>query len=154
MKQFKFKAMKTTKTLSALILALLLSGLTALYASTQLNSSNPFGSGIGKKEITYIVNIDHDLNLAGFACNYYVVITDEGGKAVAAAQPFRLGIWTYTFHEFSNTGNARVARMSNDPHILCPRSYFFLPETMNGPFVLGRTYNFTLTPEKQGPGIK
>jgi len=155
MKQFKKQnAMKTKKTISALSLVLLFSGLISLYASSPSNMSSLPGSVLGIQKVTYIVKIDHNVDLAGFNCNYYIVISDESGKAVAAAQPFRMGQWSYVFQEYTNTAqtaHTRTATMTKDSHSICPDSYIFAPKSLNGPFDTMQTYTFVLIPEKAQP---
>jgi len=149
--------MKTKKTIPALSMMLLLSGLIALNVSAASIMGSFPGSTLGVQKVTYVVKINHDVNLAGFNCHYYVTITDDNGNAIAPAQPFRFGQWTYIFKEYSSaaqTAHFRVATMTKDSYSICPDSYNFTPQSLKGPFEIGQTYTFILTPEMIKPGGK
>jgi len=138
--------MKTIKLITALSLALFFAGLTSVFAQTD----GPITSGIAKLPISYVVNIEHNADLTGYGCTYYVSIADENGRMVAPAQLFHLGTWTYTFREFSEFPvKVRIARMEQDPRAACPGTYKFDPVTLPGPFMPGRQYTFKLAPVKQ-----
>jgi hypothetical protein len=142
--------MKTTKFFSALGLAILLTGLTAAFASTPVSNDNLQSSPGPKQKVTYVVTIDNSASLAGYNCNYYIVITDDRGQIVAPAQHFRVGLWNYNFTETTSTsisGN-RTAHMERDPHSVCPGAYVFPASVLTGPFDPGRSYNFILSPKK------
>jgi hypothetical protein len=94
------------------------------------------------------VNIVPPVDLAGLNCRYWLVITDDRGVAVSKAQPFRMGQWSYTFHEMGLITGNLTARMVTDPQLSCLGAYYIPPSTLSGPFAPGRTYTFTLTPQK------
>jgi hypothetical protein len=149
--QLKTKAMKATKLFFALSLALILTGMNSInsYAANNIGGS---GTANNPMVVTFIVNIAQPSNPAGLTCRYWVVLTDDRGVAVGKAQPFRLGQWSYTFTESGTVLGSRTARMVTDPTLSCLGAYIFLPSSMSGPFGAGRTYTFTLTPQKVNSG--
>ena len=143
--------MKAIKFFFALSFALMMTGMNAVNS----NAANTIGSGStnNPQVITYVVNIVQPVDLAGFNCRYWLVITDARGAAVGKPQPFRMGQWSYTFSETGTVQGNRTAKMVADPQLTCKDAYVIPPSTLQGPFGPGRTYTFTLTPQKSAGSI-
>ena len=141
--------MKATKFFQIFSLVLILSGMVTVSASAINESSVPSFSQV--PPVTYVVNIAQGNNPEGFSCTYYVVIVDERGHRVAPAELFRYGVWSYTFKEYGKVSGSRTALMVKDPMMLCPKTYIFAPQTITGPFGIGKTFIFNLSPG-QGAG--
>jgi hypothetical protein len=136
--------MKTRTLLRALSLGLMIIGMTAAYA-TPVVSPNPLAQVKG--EINYVVNITHGDHLSGFNCQYYIVVTDERGRAVAPPQQFRLGTWSYNIKEKTATmTGTRIAKIVLNTQMICPDALNFAPDSKTGTFKDGATYLFNLVP--------
>jgi hypothetical protein len=139
--------MKTMKVTIAVSLMLIFAGIISTFAGS-IDPLNKSGVIITNNRVAYVVHIDNTNDPLGYTCPFYVVITDEHGKAVVPAQQFHLGIWSYAFTEIGPVAGARIARMVRDQHAVCPNANVFLPSSQLGPFEPGKTYSYILTPYK------
>jgi hypothetical protein len=135
--------MKTRTLLRAFSLGLMIFGMTAVYARP-VESPNPIAQV--RQDVTYAVNIIHGDHLAGFNCQYYIVVTDERGRAIAPPQQFRPGVWTYTVKELGTVTGTRIAKMVRNTQVICPDALNFAPDSRSGIFKGGATYLFNLVP--------
>ena len=144
----KNKAMKTTKILSVLSLALFLS------AAISASSAN-----INKQDGPVSVNpvIRHLVNINVFTdrkiCNEYLVeILDRNGKLVAPAKRFIQGVAKYDFYERGSAAGVRVAVLVPAPLNnggLCETILVTEPARLSGHFFPGQTYQYDLIPKVQ-----
>lgn len=135
--------MKTTKLIFALSLALILNaGYNNMYA--QQKSKNNVPEELKARKVTYVVRIENIGKSVSLHTHYLVMMTDETGRQIAPAQPFRPGVWDYTFYEGGSVRGTRVARMIQTPRV--PNSPEFIPDSKTGIFYGGASYLFTIKP--------
>lgn len=141
--------MRTLRILTAISLALILSGWNAAYSRQLNNPGNKIPATMG---IRYEVNIHfkEDIQL----CDVYIVqMVDGQGRLVAPVQHFRPGVYSYSFYETGSVRGTRVARLVLDTsknHNVCPFHIYALPDVRTGTFLSGRTYTFDLYPATAG----
>ena len=101
---------------------------------TTLNSSDA---------ITYKVAVHVDNHTFPYVRNFFVVLSDENGRAVAPPQQLREGVSEYSFSESGPVKGTRIARLAFGDR---PHSDLFLckPDGRTGIFRGGETYTFDL----------
>jgi hypothetical protein len=143
----KQEAMKTTKILAALSLALMIFGMNTGFCA-KTDNGNALTSAGG--DIRYQVRIHIPADAA--ICNTYLVqLLDKNGRPVAPAQTYMQGTNQYDFYETGPVTGIRIARIVLDPHvdhIACPTELFCDPAVRIGTFLGGKSYPFDLYPTK------
>ncbi|MCX6268895.1 MAG: hypothetical protein NTW16_16335 [Bacteroidetes bacterium] len=143
--------MKTTKILSALGLALIISAVFSTSASAIDKKGIPMSvNALIHYRVNVIANIDKKL------CNVYLVkLMDERGRLIAPAKVYKPGVTQYDFYEsgrsVSGVRTATLVRETYQDHFICETELFTEPVTISGLFSSGQTYRFDLHPKMLGP---
>jgi hypothetical protein len=128
----KTNAMKTTKIIFALGLALLFAiGFNNLYAQKAA-------------KVAYVVRIENMNYLLRTGGHYLVMMTDENGSLVAPTQTVRKGVTDYTFIEGGTVRGTRVAKVMQLP--IGPKSFNIPSCSKTGIFYGGASYLFIIHP--------
>ena len=126
--------MKTIAKILILVSILTLSFEVNAKSRTTLNSSNT---------ITYQVMVHVDKHAFSYVRNFFVVLSDENGRAVAPPQQLKPDVSEYNFKETGPVKGTRIARLAFGDR---PHSDLFLckHEGRTGMFFGGETYTFDL----------
>ena len=143
----KPKAMKTTKILAVLSLALIFAGVNTVNAKSDPRKPMSLEKPSIRYEVTVHLSLPLGINLNN---TYWVRMTDESGRLVAPAQRFIPGVSKYVFKEsVSTVGRIRIASLvlpSNVDPFAGGNILVTQPDVKRGLFMPDRTYSFNLFP--------
>jgi hypothetical protein len=134
--------MKTTRHFVMISFALIFAtGLIAIGGQPQSMSAmpNPHGS-----QVRYVVKIILTNYVPTTAGPFRIIVTDQTGKAICAAQNFVIGQQDYIFYENGSVTGTRIAQMVKTPPD--PKPYVIKPVIKTGTFLRGHTYVFPILP--------
>ena len=134
--------MKTTKTIAALSIALILFAFTAF-------AGKPTGNPDGSIPIKYRVNIHIPAVITVPNVQFYVAVTDKNNHPVAPLQPFSFGNMSYAFEENGPVTGIRIAW-------IVPAGGNGIPlwdnsDLLKGTFLPGQVYPFDIYPKVGKP---
>jgi hypothetical protein len=132
--------MKTTKTIAALSIAMILFAFSAFAGKTDGQKGN----------LKYVVNIHLPKLTTIPHATFYVLVTDANNHPVDAVQTFIPGNSTYTFTEMGPVTGVRIA------WILQGGTFARIPlydnsDILKGTFLPGRAYQFDIYPKVGKP---
>jgi hypothetical protein len=145
--------MKTAKLFALISLTAIFAISLVAYSNSAL-TDNPKGFSTASVSYDVYVHFVSDASLCGA---YFVQVTDEKGRPVAAAKQFVPGVTKYNFHEYGiMRGKVRIANLiqvTYPHHFVCVYSLSTSPAVKEGPFLYGHTYSFDLYPALNSPEI-
>jgi len=144
--------MKTLTIISALSLALIITGTNAGYAKNGVKSVNSGPNPTINVKYQVTVNLEVSRTL----CNtYQVEMLDANGRLVAPAQIYDPGTVNYIFEEQTRqTAGIRIARLVpfwGGDHFVCEQELFTPPAVRLLNFKDGQAYFFNLYPTPGAP---
>ena len=145
--------MKTLTIISAISLALIITGVNAGFAKQNDKSGNPRPTPTSVVKYQVAVNLEVVEQL----CNsYQVEILDANGRLVAPPQLFAPETKFYNFEEQTRqTAGIRIARLVvviyGPEHYVCKQELYTTPDVRLIHFKNGQGYSFDLYPTPQKP---
>lgn len=144
--------MKTLTIISALSLALIITGTNAVFAMH--NGKNGNAPSNPTARVRYQVSIN--FQISEHLCNMYQVqMLDASGRQVAPPQFFTQGSLIYNFEEQTRqAAGIRIARLvmfTVGEHFVCDQELFTAPAIRLLQFKNGQAYYFDLYPTSQKP---
>jgi len=136
--------MKTTKTIAALSIALILFAFNTF-------AGKPTGNPDGSLPIKYRVNIHIPAVITVPNVQFYVAVTDKNNHPVAPLQPFSFGNMSYAFEENGPVTGIRIAWIVQSSAGGNRIPLWDNNDLQKGTFLPGHVYQFNIYPKVGKP---